>query len=245
LETALLNLVVNARDAMPNGGEILIATSDVTLGDQQEDGLAAGRYVKVSVSDTGTGMPPEVSARVFEPFFTTKEIGKGTGLGLSQVYGFMKQSDGGVSIQSAMSRGTTVSLYLPAVENNGEVAETSESTSEKALIVDDEPDVLELAAALFRSIGYEVFTANNGLSALEILQRTNDVSVLFSDVMMPHMTGVELAKQARKLRPEMKILLASGYPLPELKAKHSGIDQFTIMNKPYKLADLAKKLRLS
>jgi PAS domain S-box-containing protein len=244
-ETALLNLVVNARDAMPGGGAISIASSNVTLADQQIGGLAAGRYVKVSVSDTGSGMPPEVVARAFEPFFTTKEVGKGTGLGLSQVYGFMQQSGGSVGIESAIGSGTTISLYLPALDENDSDVASTEDSSEKALVVDDEPDVMETAAALFRSIGYEVFTANNGAAALEILQRTKDINVLFSDVMMPSMTGIELAKRARELRPDLKILLASGYPLPALKAQHSGIDEFSFMNKPYKLADLAKKLRLS
>ncbi|WP_225984930.1 hybrid sensor histidine kinase/response regulator [Noviherbaspirillum aerium] len=244
-ETALLNLVVNARDAMPGGGAIEIATSNVTLAEQQIAGLAAGHYVQVSVTDTGTGMPPEVIARAFEPFFTTKEIGKGTGLGLSQVYGFMQQSEGSVGIASAIGRGTTISLYLPALDESGGVSAATEDASEKALVVDDEPDVMETAAALFRSIGYEVFTANSGTAALEILQRTKDIAILFSDVMMPSMTGIELAKRARELRPAMKILLASGYPLPALKAQHSGIDEFSFMNKPYKLAELAKKLRLA
>lgn len=244
-ETALLNLVVNARDAMPDGGRISIATSNVTLADQKVAGLAAGQYVRVSVSDTGSGMPPDVIARAFEPFFTTKEVGKGTGLGLSQVYGFMKQSQGGVYIESAVGQGSTISLYLPSLGDSGSNAIPPEDSSEKVLVVDDEPDVMETAAALFRSIGYDVFTANNGPAALEILQRTKDIAVLFSDVMMPSMTGIELAIRARELRPGMKILLASGYPLPALKAQHSGIDEFTFMNKPYKLAELARKLRLS
>lgn len=244
-ETALLNLVVNARDAMPDGGQVSVFTSNVTLADQQVSGLAAGEYVKVSVSDTGSGMPPEVIARAFEPFFTTKEVGKGTGLGLSQVYGFMKQSEGGVEVESKVGHGTTISLYLPALDERSGDAAPSEDSSEKVLVVDDEPDVMEMAAALFRSIGYEVFTANNGPAALEVLERTDDISVLFSDVMMPSMNGIELAKRARRLRPDMKILLASGYPLPALKARHSGVDEFSFINKPYKLAELAKKLRLS
>ena len=245
-ETALLNLVVNARDAMPHGGAISISTSNVTLADQQISGLAAGQYVKVSVSDEGCGMSPEVIARAFEPFFTTKEMGKGTGLGLSQVYGFMKQSEGGVYVESTVGRGTTISLYLPALDEHSQDEDApSEDQSDKVLVVDDEPDVLDMAAALFRTIGYEVYTANSGSTALEILERSNDISVLFTDVMMPSMTGIELAKRARQLRPDMKILLASGYPLPALKAQHSGIDEFAFMNKPYKLAELAKKLRLA
>ena len=134
---------------------------------------------------------------------------------------------------------------MPAIDESSNEAAPAEERSEKVLVVDDEPDVMEMAAALFRSIGYEVFTANNGPAALEVLERTNDISVLFSDVMMPSMSGIELARRARQLRPTMKILLASGYPLPALKEKHSGIDEFAFMNKPYRLADLAKKLRLS
>ncbi|MFC7518829.1 PAS domain S-box protein [Herbaspirillum sp. GCM10030257] len=244
-ETALLNLVVNARDAMPDGGALSISSSKVTLADQQVSGLAAGQYVKVSVSDTGFGMPPEVMARAFEPFFTTKEMGKGTGLGLSQVYGFMKQSEGGVNVESAIGHGTTISLYFPALDERSSNVAPAEDVSDKVLVVDDEPDVLEMATALFRTIGYEVFTANNGQTALEILERSKDISVLFSDVMMPSMTGIELAKRVRQLRPDMKILLASGYALPALKEKHSGVDEFMFMNKPYKLAELAKKLRSS
>jgi len=244
-ETALLNLVVNARDAMPEGGAICVATSNVGLADQQVSGLSAGQYVKVSVSDTGHGMTPEVMAHAFEPFFTTKEIGKGTGLGLSQVYGFMTQSGGTVEIQSVAGKGTTMNLYLPALDEQNVAGTQAEDGTEKVLVVDDEPDVMDMAAALFRTIGYEVYTANNAHAALEILQRSKDISVLFSDIMMPNMTGIELAKRAREMHPDMKILLASGYPLPALKAQHAGLDEFVFMNKPYKLAELAKKLRLS
>ncbi|MDB5838651.1 MAG: hybrid sensor histidine kinase/response regulator [Herminiimonas sp.] len=244
-ETALLNLVVNGRDAMPNGGAITVATSNVAVADQQVSGLAAGNYVKVSVSDTGHGMTPDVMARAFEPFFTTKEVGKGTGLGLSQVYGFMTQSGGGVEVVSTAGHGTTISLYLHALDERSGDGEATKESNDKVLVVDDEQDVMDMAAALFRSIGYEVYTANSGNAALEILQRSKDISVLFSDVMMPSMSGIELAKRVRQLRPDIKILLASGYPLPALKAQHSGIDEFAFMNKPYKLAELAKKLRLS
>jgi PAS domain S-box-containing protein len=244
-ETALLNLVVNARDAMPNGGALVITTSNVTLADKEVNGLAAGPYVKVSVTDTGCGMTPEVAARAFEPFFTTKEIGKGTGLGLSQVYGFIAQSGGSATISSAVGKGATVNIFLPALTESADERVQEGVPIDKALVVDDEPDVLEVAAALFRSIGYEVYTANNGQDALDILKQTKDISVLFSDVMMPNgMNGIELAQQARKLYPDVKILLASGYPLPALKAQHMSVDEFSFMNKPYRLAELARKLRL-
>lgn len=246
LETALLNLVVNARDAMPSGGTLSVETLNADLAENEVAGLPAGQYVRIVVSDTGTGMAPDVLARAYEPFFTTKEIGKGTGLGLSQVYGFIVQSGGAIDIKSQLGAGTTVSLYLPAIID-GEVESADEAAeNDTVLVVDDEPDVLNLAAALFRSMGYEVLTASNGHDALDLLSRQNDISVLFSDVMMPKgMTGVELAHQARKLRPKLKVLLASGYPLPALKAQHAGIDQFPILNKPFKLAELAKKLRSS
>lgn len=242
-ETALLNLVVNARDAMPTGGAILITTANAEMAQNQLAGLASGRYVKVAVTDTGCGMPAEVISRAFEPFFTTKDIGKGTGLGLSQVYGFVKQSGGGIEIQSVERQGTTINLYLPAIDEVSAESINPKDTTEKVLVVDDEPDVMDVAAALFRSIGYEVYTANNGFDALEILQRSTDIDVLFSDVMMPNMNGIELATRARSLRPNMKILLASGYPLPALKAQHRDIGDFSFMTKPYRLAELAKKLR--
>jgi PAS domain S-box-containing protein len=242
-ETALLNLVVNARDAMPTGGAILITTANAELAQNQLAGLASGRYVKVAVTDTGCGMPAEVISRAFELFFTTKDIGKGTGLGLSQVYGFVKQSGGGIEIQSVERQGTTINLYLPAINEVSAESINPKDTTEKVLVVDDEPDVMDVAAALFRSIGYEVYTANNGFDALEILQRSTDIDVLFSDVMMPNMNGIELATRARSLRPNMKILLASGYPLPALKAQHRDIGDFSFMTKPYRLAELAKKLR--
>lgn len=242
-ETALLNLVVNARDAMPVGGTITIATKDVDMVDGQVTGIAAGRYVNVAVSDTGSGMTQEVIARAFEPFFTTKEVGKGTGLGLSQVYGFMKQSGGGISVSSSLGAGTTIDLYLPAIDASADDYENAHSSVDKVLVVDDEQDVMDLAAALFRSIGYEVYTANNAEAALEILHRSKDISVLFSDVMMPGMNGIELAKHVRNLRPDIKILLASGYPLPALKAQNKAVDDFVFLNKPYRLSDLAKKLR--
>ncbi|WP_194726791.1 hybrid sensor histidine kinase/response regulator [Noviherbaspirillum malthae] len=244
-ETALLNLVVNARDAMPAGGTISIVTKNADLADGQVAGLAAGRYVMVTVSDTGSGMTQEVMMRAFEPFFTTKEVGKGTGLGLSQVYGFMKQSGGAVEAVSTVGEGTTISLYLPATDGQAEDGSNCEENADKVLVVDDEQDVMDLAAALFRNIGYEVYTANNAESALEILHRNTDIAVLFSDIMMPGMNGLELAKQARSFRPELKVLLASGYPLPALKAQDKSIEEFGFISKPYRLSELAKKLRMA
>jgi len=244
-ETALLNLVVNARDALPAGGTISIATMNADLAEGEVAGLAAGRYVKVMVSDTGAGMTQEVMARAFEPFFTTKEVGKGTGLGLSQVYGFMNQSGGAVEATSMVGEGTTISLYLPATAGQAEDGDNCEESADKVLVVDDEQDVMDLAAALFRTIGYEVYTANNAEAALEILHRNSDIFVLFSDIMMPGMNGIELAKQARSFRPDLKVVLASGYPLPALKAQDKSIEEFGFISKPYRLSELAKKLRMA
>jgi PAS domain S-box-containing protein len=241
-ESALLNLVVNARDAMPEGGRLKITTANVTLRAHQAGSLPAGDYVRVTVSDTGTGMPPEVVARAFEPFFTTKEVGKGTGLGLSQVYGFIKQSDGDVVIESRAGEGTAVSIYLPAV--GGAAVEGTAEHTERVLIVEDEPDLMDVAASLFTSMGYDVVTAASGREAIDVLEH-RDVDILFTDVVMPNgMNGIELASYTRTHFPDTKIMLASGYPLPALKQRHgSDLNEFAFVNKPYRLSDLARTLR--
>jgi PAS domain S-box-containing protein len=244
-EAALLNLVVNARDAMPDGGKLEVAVENVHLDAGEVGNLTPGSYVRVSVADTGTGMPPAVVARAFEPFFTTKEIGKGTGLGLSQVYGFIAQSGGDVVIDSEEGVGTTISMYLPVVE--GEPDERIATAGERVdtvLIVEDEPEVLDAAAQLFRSIGYEVVTTTNGVDAMAILKRRSDIDILFTDVVMPKgMTGIQLARQAREFRPDLKVILASGFPLPALREQYGRIDDFAFVVKPYLLAELAKALR--
>jgi PAS domain S-box-containing protein len=242
LESALLNLVVNARDAMPEGGLITIATRNVTLGDHEAGSLKAGDYVRITVSDTGTGMPPEVVARAFEPFFTTKEVGKGTGLGLSQVYGFIKQSEGEVVIESRPGVGTTIAIYLPAAAS--EVQEDRRGHVERVLIVEDEPDLMDVAASLFASMGYEVVTASSGREAMDVLEQ-REVDILFTDVVMPNgMDGIELASYTRTHYPDTKIMLASGYPLPALKQRHGqDLKDFAFVNKPYRLSDLARTLR--
>nr|WP_314541702.1 PAS domain S-box protein [uncultured Massilia sp.] len=241
-ESALLNLVVNARDAMPDGGSLAIATANVTLDAGGAGALAPGDYVRVSAADTGSGMAPEVAARAFEPFFTTKEMGKGTGLGLSQVYGFIRQSGGDVVIDTRQGEGTTISIYLPAV--SGTAREVDEAHTERVLIVEDEPDLMDVAAALFASMGYEVLTASSGREALDLLER-RDIDILFTDVVMPNgMNGIELAGYTRLHYPQTKIMLASGYPLPALKQRHGGeLGEFAFVNKPYRLSDLARTLR--
>ncbi|MGY6163894.1 PAS domain S-box protein [Paraburkholderia strydomiana] len=246
-ESALLNLVVNARDAMPEGGKIVIAIENIVLGEGTVGTLAAGWYVRVSVADTGSGMPPDVVARAFEPFFTTKEVGKGTGLGLSQVYGFIAQSGGDVLIRSEAGEGTVVSIYLPvARDTSGDAQTLTGPTLDTVLVVEDEPDLLEATAALFRSLGYEVLTASNGSEAMDALTRRDDIHVLFTDIVMPRgIDGIQLARSTRELRPGVRIVLASGYPLPALRAEHGHLDDFAFIHKPYRLADLVRTLGMA
>ena len=187
-------------------------------------------------------MAPDVLARAFEPFFTTKDVGRGTGLGLSQVYGFITQSSGEVQLASEPGQGTTITIHLPIVEGSGQRAPRDPGV-ERVLVVEDEPELLNLAASLFRSIGYDVLTANNGADAARILDRDRDITILFTDVVMPNMSGVELARWASEHHPELKIVLTSGYPNPGLAQAHGGIERYAFVNKPYRLAELAKVLR--
>jgi PAS domain S-box-containing protein len=247
-ETALLNLVTNARDAMPDGGTLTLMTENVQLGQNQVDRLPAGSFIKVTVKDTGTGMTPDVAARAIEPFFTTKEVGKGTGMGLSQVYGLIQQSGGDIEIGTEAGKGTSISIFLPALaaaDNDGLASAETNAGNDKALVVDDEPDVLEVATELFRNLGYDVLSANNAAGAIEILKRTPDIDVLFSDVVMPDMNGVALGQAARKLIPGITVLLASGYPAPALTGENSSIRDFHFISKPYRMAEIVKKLRMA
>ena len=241
LESAVLNLVVNARDAMPGGGRIVVETVGRELAPGEHPSLAAGAYVCLSVSDTGTGMTPDTIARAFEPFFTTKEVGKGTGLGLSQVYGFIKQSGGEITIDSTVGEGTSIVIWLPAVTSHAHDA--PEVETETVLIVEDEPDLLDVASSLFLSMGYEVMTAASGSDAL-VLLASRDIDILFADVVMPNgMNGVELAAYTRANHPHVKVLLASGYPQPALKLDRQRLGEFGFVSKPYRLSDLARSLR--
>ncbi|KQW96646.1 PAS domain-containing sensor histidine kinase [Massilia sp. Root418] len=237
LESAILNLVVNARDAIGDSGAIVISSSLVTLPD-------AGEHVCLSVRDNGCGMTPDVASRAVEPFFTTKEVGKGTGLGLSQVYGAVQQAKGELRIVSQPGQGTDIMLLFPTLSGAGSADnEAHGGPAEKVLVVDDQADVLDITAQLFTSLGYAVLSANNGSEALDILHRTPDLSILFSDVMMPGMTGLELAKSARALRPDLKIILSSGYLASILSEQKDEIGQFDFVAKPFRLSDIIKKLR--
>ncbi|MCD6070958.1 MAG: hybrid sensor histidine kinase/response regulator [Microvirga sp.] len=252
-EAALLNLIVNARDAMPDGGSLMITTGNMSVSEKEHAAaeLKPGPYVSVTVEDTGSGMTPEVLDRVFEPFFTTKEIGKGTGLGLSQVYGFVTQSGGHIKVDSILGQGTKVTMLLPA-QGNGDasVVEGEDGTIRPAresqgtvLIVEDEPAVLEVASDIFDSLGYDVLTATDAKEALTVLETDTAIDVMFSDVIMPNgMNGVELSRKAREMRPNLKILLASGYPMSALPSEGLGAG-VSFISKPYRWTELADKLR--
>jgi signal transduction histidine kinase/CheY-like chemotaxis protein len=253
LEAAILNLAVNARDAMPEGGKLTIATANAELnGDDawREKGALSGPYVMVSVSDTGTGMTPEVQAKAFDPFFTTKDVGQGTGLGLSMVYGFVKQSHGHIQLHSEVGRGTTLKLYLPCSTDVDSPDITASAPAEGAggsetvLIVEDDEMVRAHAQGQIEGLGYRVMSARNGAEALKILRQGQHVDVLFTDMVMPGgMTGRKLAEQARRLRAGLKVLYTSGYAdetiLHQCKLE-PGVD---LLGKPYRLRDLAAKLR--
>jgi nitrogen-specific signal transduction histidine kinase len=248
LETALLNLALNGRDAMPDGGVLEIETRNVVLDDEAAD-HPAGSYVRLSVTDTGSGMPPEVRERVFEPFFTTKETGKGTGLGLSMVYGFVRQSGGHVSIDSTLGVGTTVTLCLPkaaqkpVVEVDTVRAEPVSGGSERILIVDDNEDLLEVTSAMLTAFGYQVACASNGAEAIQIFESGAEFEMLFSDIVMPNgMNGVELAREAKRRNKNIKVLLTSGYAggVPE---RYRAVDEFPIIDKPFCLPELARRVR--
>src|SRR5215469_2853624 len=241
IELVLLNLAINARDAMPEGGRLTIRTANVRRGAAPAD-LAAGDYVLISVSDTGQGMSDEVLRRACEPFFTTKEPGKGSGLGLSMVHGLTTQSGGGLHIDSLPGRGTTVSVYLPRARRASAVVREREAPSatihERAtiLVVDDDPDVREVAISSLGSLGYHMLAAENGPAALRLLARSGPVDLLLVDMAMPGMNGVELIRRAREQQRELKAMLVTGYADVAAFAPAEGD---LVLQKPYRLERLA------
>ena len=245
LENAILNLALNARDAMPAGGNLVIESRNVTA---EQAGLSPdGEFVLISVSDTGDGMPPEVLERAFEPFFTTKEPGRGTGLGLSSVYGFAEQSGGHVTIDSAPGRGATINLYLPRAaevsQDTGVVAEAVplSENSEVVLVVEDNPDVRELTMQRVEGLGYVVREAENGRAAVAILKSGEAIDIVLSDIVMAGgLSGYELGRWVQANRPGIPVLLTTGYAAEE--ARPDAAD-FPILRKPYKRAELANALR--
>ena len=247
-EAALLNLVVNARDAVGDRGRISVQTTRVTIGSDEVPEVPAGDYVCVAVSDNGAGMDPDIIARVFEPFFTTKPVGKGTGLGLSQVYGFARQSGGGVRIRSTVGAGTEIGVYLPSLDHDEKpgaaaAAATSAPTVEgqRLLLVEDDPGVAAVALELLEMLGLEVESADNAARALELLQARR-FDVMLSDVVMPGgMTGIELARRCARDYPDMRIVLTSGYAGEDVDGALAGAP-WPFLRKPYSGDELARLL---
>jgi PAS domain S-box-containing protein len=254
-DAALTNLAINARDAMPGGGRIIIETSNKTLDKQycaENVDVTPGNYVMLAVSDTGTGMSHEILERVFEPFFTTKSEGKGTGLGLSMVYGFAKQSHGHIKIYSEPGHGTTVRLYLPRADAAAPLATLEGADDDDTampatiLVVEDNEDVRAVAVRQLMELGYDVIEAQNAKGALEILRQDVPIDLLFTDVVMPGgMTGDVLAREARKLRPALKALFTSGFAQAAIQSggEVSEIPAGSMLNKPYRKHELAQRVR--
>ncbi len=252
LEQILMNLAVNSRDAMPRGGSLVIETDTVTLGESRspEFGeLEPGSYVRLTVSDTGEGMPPEVMERIFEPFFTTKKKGKGTGLGLATAYGIIRQHGGHVHVYSEVGRGSTFRIYFPAVDQPLESERTVLRKAlpvgqETVLVVEDEAAIRRFIDDTLSPLGYHVLAAANGREALDLSRGyVGRIDLLLTDVVMPEMNGIELAEAHRRLRPDTRVLLMSGYT-EEIIAKHGGITQDTnFLRKPLLPSVLAEKLR--
>ncbi|WP_369981485.1 hybrid sensor histidine kinase/response regulator [Xanthomonas bundabergensis] len=257
-EVALLNILINARDAMAeqSAPRLVIQTRNVSIRADEPttyDNLLPGHYVCVSVTDNGSGMPPEVLARVLDPFFTTKEEGKGTGLGLSMVYGFAKQSGGAVRLYSEEGHGTTVRLYFP-IDDNVENMSPRDSRSrrvfdrqgdETILIVEDRPDIAELARLFLDDQGYVTHVAHNAREALQLLDDGLHVDLLYSDLIMPGgLNGVMLAREARRRRPKLKVLLTTGYAESSLERTDAGGTEFDVLSKPYNRQELTRKVRM-
>ena len=256
LENAILNLAVNARDAMPQGGRLTIETSNASLDDAYVGPLPElvlpGQYVLIAVSDTGMGMDAATIQRAFEPFFTTKPIGQGTGLGLSQVYGFIRQSAGHIKIYSEVGEGTTVKLYLPryrgaAQEETPVVISQSPRAigAEYILVVEDDEVLRGYATEILRELGYQIFEAENGAAALQILDDHPEIDLLFTDVIMPGgLNGRQLADQALVAKPTLKVLFTSGYTRNAI-VHHGRLDpDISLIGKPYSFEQLAAKIRL-
>ena len=254
LEDTILNLAVNARDAMPGGGQLVIETANAVLDEQyaaQNIEVVPGEYVSLSISDSGSGMSPEVVEHAFEPFFTTKEVGRGTGLGLSMVYGFVKQSRGHVKIYSEIGVGTRIMIYLPrsavaerAAEEPGASAQAALTGHETILVVEDSHAVRRVAMNILRALGYQLEEAEDGPSALKILEAPGHIDLLFTDLIMPNgIDGQELLRRARALRPGLKALFTSGYSEQFIKGRGPTEAGVALLSKPYRTKQLAEAVR--
>lgn len=254
LQNALLNLTLNARDAMPGGGLLTIEVSRSRLDfdyAQMYPQVRAGDYVLVAVTDNGTGMTDEVKQRAFEPFFTTKTTGAGTGLGLSMVYGFVRQSGGHIQIYSEPGQGTSIRLFLPAVQGSLVSSQAEDSLpltldypggDEVILAVEDDARVRRVTIARLESMGYKVYEASNGFEALEVLDKHDDIALVFTDIAMPGMSGDQLAEHVRERWPHIRILFTSGYAEPAVAGKEMAADE-SWLKKPYTARELAVQLR--
>jgi CheY-like chemotaxis protein len=251
LANSVLNMAINARDAMPNGGKLLLETRNVVLDEayaQANPDVRPGPYVMLAVSDTGTGMSQELQDKVFEPFFTTKEVGKGSGLGLSMVYGFVKQSGGHIRIYSEVGHGTTIKLYLPPAEGQAESAPAPAAPltpgNETIMVVEDDALVRNFVTAQLQSLGYRTLAAADGPAAMAMTENGQPFDLLFTDVIMPGgMTGRQLAEEVAKRRPGMKVLYTSGYT--DNAIVHQGrLDPgVLLLTKPYRKSQLANMIR--
>ena len=253
-QSAIVNMAVNARDAMAQGGKLVVETRNMVFDEQHADfhsELQPGEYVQLSISDSGTGMPPDVRDRVFEPFFTTKEKGRGTGLGLAMVYGFVKQSGGHVTIYSEVGHGTTINLYLPRADGasvqdavGAKKADTDTRARETILVVEDDERVRQLTIKRLKLIGYQVLEAHDGPSALEMLRRGDKVDLVFTDLIMPGgLSGREVAIRAREMKPGIKVMLTSGYAEELVHGDDLQRERLKVLRKPYQQADLVAALR--
>ena len=254
LENALLNLCINARDAMPDGGRLTIETGNTWLDERaaKERELKPGQYLSLCVSDTGSGMPPEVIARAFDPFFTTKPMGMGTGLGLSMTYGFAKQSGGTVRIYSEVGQGSMVCLYLPrhygaedAAEAPPEIgAATPRGQGETVLVVDDEPSIRMLVADVLADAGFAAIEAKDGASALKVLQSATRIDLLVTDVGLPNgMNGRQVADAARTLRPDLRVLFITGYAENAMLGHGHLEPGMQVVTKPFAMETLARRIK--
>jgi CheY-like chemotaxis protein len=253
VESALLNLVINSRHAMPDGGRLTIETASAVFDEDYariEPEVQPGRYVMLAVTDTGTGMPPEVLRRAFEPFFTTKEVGQGSGLGLSMVFGFAKQSKGHVKIYSELGHGTAVKLYLPEAAAAGAAGGSVEQTgaiptgTETILAVEDDDFVRSTVTQQLRTLGYRVLEVRDAPAALALIKEGVEVDLLFTDVILPKgVSGRDLAREAERLRPGLKLLFTSGYTENTILTQGRLDSHLHLLAKPYRKADLARKVR--
>ncbi len=248
-ESALVNLCVNARDAMPGGGRLTIETANVTFAEGDGSDVAPGDYVMLAVTDNGSGMAADVVTRAFDPFFTTKDVGKGSGLGLSMVYGFVRQSKGHVDIKSQVGWGTTVRIYLPLVDGEIEQAKAAPVVAaprgkERILVVEDNDEVRGHVEIMLSGLGYEVVSAASGREALGLLDQAGEIDLLFTDVVMPGgMNGRDVAEAARRARPNLKVLFTSGYAEGALQNDGRLAKGVLLLAKPYRKRDLAEKVR--